>query len=63
MLSGYNEELGEIPWQVEDENGVRTVNMCDQAVAEEIWALDNSREWIYENAAVPAEGYFSWEEF
>jgi hypothetical protein len=62
VVSGYNEELGEIPWQVEDENGVRTVNMCDQAVAEEIWALDNSREWIYENAAVPAEGYFSWEE-
>lgn len=62
LVAGHNAALGEIPWQTEDEYGLHTLEACDQQDAQSLYAADNRREWVLENANVPAEGYFSWEE-
>jgi len=63
IVAGYKEEYGEIPYVVEIDGKVtEKVDSAVQAEWESLWATDNEREWIYENAKVPAEGYFSWEE-
>lgn len=60
-VAGYNEQFGEIPWQVENEQGMQTEIMPDQKAAEKLWAEDNEQKWVLENARVPGEGYFSYD--
>ena len=57
-VAGHVERDG-IPWQVEDEQAIRTVepSPADVLVWESRWAEDNARDWVIENAAVPAEEY------
>lgn len=57
-VAGHVERDG-IPWQVEDEQAIRTVepSAADVLVWEDRWAEDNAKDWIIENANVPAEEY------
>ncbi|OQB73320.1 MAG: hypothetical protein BWX89_01018 [candidate division TA06 bacterium ADurb.Bin131] len=62
-IAGYKEEYGEIPFTIEDTFGVRTeFEQNRQEEYAEKWAEDNEKKWVIENAGVPGEGYFSWEE-
>lgn len=65
--------LGEIPFQVENESGVKTIRPAtpkagedttqyDDWVAKQVeyaaaWAQDNEKDWVLDNADVPGEGY------
>lgn len=62
IVAGYKYD-GEMPYVVQVGDDVSEEPSAEQQTEYEgLWAIDNDREWIYENAAVPAEGYFSWEE-
>lgn len=62
IVAGYK-GYSEIPY-VTDIDGEITEEPTTTETEEweSLWAIDNEREWIYENANVPSEGYLSWEE-
>lgn len=63
IIAGHKEANGSIPYVAEYRGVVtRKAEQAQQDEWEALWAIDNEREWVYENAKVPAEGYFSWEE-
>ena len=64
IIAGYEGNNEEIPYviRIDRQTVTQDISTADLATYESLWAIDNDREWVYENANVPAEGYFSWEE-
>jgi len=63
-VAGYNKDFPAIPYQIENEAGIRTrpPDADSAAEYEEAWAAENEKDWVIANANIPGEEYASYEE-